>query len=454
MATFDLSMLDLPHVRTPSPTPATSPESEEAAREDSPTLDDAALEPATTAQPEPEAEDVRILRGWNASLATIGKLHQARPELRQECLQQLEDWLHRWELLDMSFLFFLFGFMRGYAADAAQLQLNLLVNDKQAPLLTDCMHLGKVGRATIHEWKRQHEELMARAAEEKAKAKAMDGVGKKTPVVGGKGEDELEGEGSDAGSDASRNMGGTIHVKPHKESPRRGRGKGKGKVRVDHPDMGEPKYGGRMTARDRNDPLCKKCAKCGVVCVEGVTDRCWPCASLHFKCEFSKRKAPAAPAAPRKAQCKTNEDRPPTGHTTADDAGESELNMTDAPPPPQKKKKKKKKEERVMLSLPGRARLPSKPEEATHPVAGLSRGRGKDGEMMRLHAENVRLQEENAALRESHARQRAFLLDTRHHMRAQQVELLSMSNKFYTWAGECSNAEKDLAEFVAAEDQE
>jgi hypothetical protein len=39
-------------------------------------------------------------------------------------------------------------------------------------------------------------------------------------------------------------------------------------------------------------------------------------------------------------------------------------------------------------------------------------------------------------------------------MRAQQVELLSMSNKFYTWAGECSNAEKDLAEFVAAEDQE
>jgi phage terminase small subunit len=130
--------------------------------------------------------------------------------------------------------------MRGYAADAARLQLDLLVSDEQAPLLADCVRLGKVGRPTILGWKRQHEELMARAAEEKAKAKSMGGAGKKTPVVGGEGEDELEGEGSDAGSDASRDLGDTIHVKPRKESPRRGKGKGKGKARVDHPDMGEP----------------------------------------------------------------------------------------------------------------------------------------------------------------------------------------------------------------------
>jgi hypothetical protein len=102
MAAFDLSMLDLPRARTPSPTPATTPEPEGAAREDSPTLDDAALEPAVEAQVQPEAEDVRILRCWNASLATMGELHEARPELRQECFQELEDWLRRWELLDVS----------------------------------------------------------------------------------------------------------------------------------------------------------------------------------------------------------------------------------------------------------------------------------------------------------------------------------------------------------------
>jgi hypothetical protein len=103
MAAFNLSMLDLPRVCTPTPTPAASPEPEETAHEGSQTLNDVAPEPATVAQPEPEPEDMRILRGWNASLATMGELHEVRPELRQECFQELEDWLRRWEVLDVSF---------------------------------------------------------------------------------------------------------------------------------------------------------------------------------------------------------------------------------------------------------------------------------------------------------------------------------------------------------------
>jgi hypothetical protein len=99
MAAFDLSMLDLPRARSPTPTPAASLEPEEAAREGSQALNDVAPEPATVAQPEPEPEDVRILRGWNASLATMGELH--------ECFQELEDWLHHWEVLDVSLSFFL-----------------------------------------------------------------------------------------------------------------------------------------------------------------------------------------------------------------------------------------------------------------------------------------------------------------------------------------------------------
>jgi hypothetical protein len=103
MAAFNLSMLDLPCARTPTPTPATSLEPEETACEGSQTLNDTASEPATVAQPEPEPKDVCILRGWNTSLATMGELHEVRPELRQECFQELEDWLHCWEVLDVSF---------------------------------------------------------------------------------------------------------------------------------------------------------------------------------------------------------------------------------------------------------------------------------------------------------------------------------------------------------------
>lgn len=93
-------MLELPPALSPIPTP----EPEETAREGSLALDDATLESAAVAEPEPEpeAEDARILRGWNASLATMSELHEARPALRQECFQQLEDWLRRWEVLDVS----------------------------------------------------------------------------------------------------------------------------------------------------------------------------------------------------------------------------------------------------------------------------------------------------------------------------------------------------------------
>ncbi|KAG1770539.1 hypothetical protein EDD22DRAFT_948480 [Suillus occidentalis] len=418
MAAFDLSMLDLPCVRTPKPTPAPSPSPEEATCEDSPLLGDAALEPATVAQPEPEPEDMHILHSWNASLASIGELHQMCPDLRQECFQQLEDWLRHWELLD--------GFMRSYAADMKWIQLDLLVSDEQAPLLADCVRLGKVSRPTILDWKRQHEELMACAAEEKAKVKAVGGVTKKIPFAADEGEEELKEEDTDAGSDASCGAGGTIFVKPLKESLRRakGKGKGKGKAQAEHPDMGEPKYGGRMTMHNCNDP------------------------PFHTS---SVNSAPATHATPHKVQRKMNEDCPPAGHTTMDDVGESELDITNLPPLQQKKKKK---EGRVMLSLLGHTRLPPKSDEAAHPVAGPSCVRNEDGEVVRLRVENMRLQEENAALRESHVHQHTFLLDTHHHMRAQQEELLSMSNKFYTWAGECSNVEKDLAEFVAAEDQE
>src|ERR1700730_6956140 len=69
-----------------------------------------------------------------------------------------------------------------------------------------------------------------------------------------------------------------------------------------------------------NDPKCLKCIKRGIDCVVGKHDRCAPCVGSHKKCEFgeslrplvssshsdhiiatTKRKAPPAPTAPRKA---------------------------------------------------------------------------------------------------------------------------------------------------------
>lgn len=106
MSTFDLSMLDLPRASTPVPAPAPSPEPEAGDREGSPNLDDATLESVALAEPEPEpepeTEDARILRGWNASLDTMSELHETRPDLFPECFEQLEAWLRRWEVVDVS----------------------------------------------------------------------------------------------------------------------------------------------------------------------------------------------------------------------------------------------------------------------------------------------------------------------------------------------------------------
>jgi hypothetical protein len=104
--------------------------------------------------------------------------------------------------------------MRAFAADAKRIQLDLLVSDEQTPLLADCVQLGKVGRPTILSWKKQHEDAMARAAEEKAKVKAVSGASRKAPFAADEGEEELEEEDTGVGSDVTCDAGGTIYVKP------------------------------------------------------------------------------------------------------------------------------------------------------------------------------------------------------------------------------------------------
>lgn len=96
MAPFHISMLDLPR--------ALSPVIDETLREETPTHDDAAQEPVVV-EPEPMSAEVCIQHGWNESVMELGALHVSRPELRQECLQALEEWLHKWGRIEVSLFF-------------------------------------------------------------------------------------------------------------------------------------------------------------------------------------------------------------------------------------------------------------------------------------------------------------------------------------------------------------
>jgi hypothetical protein len=99
------------------------------------------------------------------------------------------------------------------------------------------------------------------------------------------------------------------------------------------------------------------------------------------------------------------------------------------------------------------ARLKRCEEEASRLRAELARVRGGEGELARLREENARLRERNEVLVASQERHRDFLLNTRHHARTWNVELLAHSNKFYQWAMDWHNAEKDISEFAEAEER-
>jgi hypothetical protein len=66
--------------------------------------------------------------------------------------------------------------------------------------------------------------------------------------------------------------------------------------------------------------------------------------------------------------------------------------------------------------------------------------------------ENVMLKERNTLLLESQEHHHTFTLDMCQHAHTQHMELLNVSNKFYEWAKEWSNAEKDMTEFVGTEE--
>jgi hypothetical protein len=110
---------------------------------------------------------------------------------------------------------------------------------------------------------------------------------------------------------------------------------------------------------------------------------------------------------------------------------------------------------------------PSRAEALAVPEAGASKleeeverlrventcMRDELGKVEEMQKELARLQDENASLHASNARYHDFCVDTRQHARSQHAELLSVSNKFYTFSTQWGDVEKDMTEFLAREEK-
>ena len=246
--------------------------------------------------------------------------------------------------------------------------------------------------------------------------------------------------------------------------------------------------GGRLTTERLNETKCSRCVARGIACVAGAKERCLPCSKSHLGCDFceylraltysllsltnfsasAKRKAPAAAGAgritSRRADARTaaqgmSKSRAEQEESTTDEASESdedEVQIVAAP----KATMKKKIVFRDFKGLPSRAAVlaPASSEvskleaEVARLGAENARLRGEADDVARMRKELARLQSENSRLREQASRYRLFCLDSRQHARAQHVELLAASNKFYNYSMEWSNAEKDITEFLAQEE--
>ncbi|KIK38541.1 hypothetical protein CY34DRAFT_108622 [Suillus luteus UH-Slu-Lm8-n1] len=117
---------------------------------------------------------------------------------------------------------------------------------------------------------------------------------------------------------------------------------------------------------------------------------------------------------------------PNTGKSITNNVGESECEMEKLPPP------KKDRKPRPTIKMPSCIRLLTGSEDVPCMEAGPLHVKESDEELVRLRAENAYLYKENVGLQELQAGQCTLMLNVCYHIRTQQVELLSMSNKFYT----------------------
>jgi hypothetical protein len=155
--------------------------------------------------------------------------------------------------------------------------------------------------------------------------------------------------------------------------------------------------------------------------------------------------------------------------------GKTRATLEEAPPPNAEENSSSESDEVEVVATPKKRKAPFRPFQAgpsraealVVPEAGAgkleeeverlrlenTRMRDELGKVEEMKKELARLEDENAGLRASNARYHDFCVDTRQHARSQHAELLTVSNKFYTFSSQWGDAEREMTEFLAREEK-
>ncbi|KAG2336046.1 hypothetical protein BDR05DRAFT_953635 [Suillus weaverae] len=131
-------------VPAPPPVPSAEPEG-------------CAATPPIVEPPAPETDVKRIRHAWVAVLVSLDGYRCARPDLKQELLEDLETWQCGWNrvLVDMVVC----------SAEAWPFNLELQLSEEELELFNDTKRWAAIATKMVSDWKKMAEELMVHAEE-------------------------------------------------------------------------------------------------------------------------------------------------------------------------------------------------------------------------------------------------------------------------------------------------
>ncbi|KAG1765517.1 hypothetical protein EV702DRAFT_1050994 [Suillus placidus] len=355
---------------------------------------------ATALVSQEESAETRITWTWRTICDQVHTLVLTVPDVRGELIEEQESWMREWSSLLMS--------MTACGKDGAAAKVPLHMEGEDTAAFASGCKSHRTLEKLVKSWKAK---AILPAVEEPEIATACP-IARVVEVV-------LPAAGSSSKAPAEE------------------------EERITPPDMGEPVSGGRKSVPAA--PRCERCVDAKLRCVAKKGKHCDTCAHARKGCSFvPKRKAPAAPAARvtkvAKARKSTVES---TKHVAASTAGgDVDESSSEAEVEIVGERVAEEKVIRGSLTIPPRT---IKPLPVCLAPAPLSKGKAKavdSEEVLALAlAENTDLKEEVARLKE-------VLAQVRFHVRTEQAEIITLSNKAYTNAQDWATVEMKLAELL------
>ncbi|KAG1822678.1 uncharacterized protein BJ212DRAFT_1296673 [Suillus subaureus] len=108
-------------------------------------------------EPPQEMPMTLVLRTWSMVVVTFVTCMETHPGLKQELLEEIEDWLQEWNRISTAMA------ASSDKARAAGIALNL--DEGEVKLLTETTKWAGVAQKTVSDWKKHAEELMAAATD-------------------------------------------------------------------------------------------------------------------------------------------------------------------------------------------------------------------------------------------------------------------------------------------------